>query len=47
MGFYLFGYKFFDFSSKVTYQDAFITMFIVFSLSLIILLLLNNIKTKN
>lgn len=34
MGFELFGYKFFDLSSNVTYGDAFITMAVVLLISL-------------
>ncbi|MDE6886701.1 MAG: hypothetical protein K2P17_06660 [Helicobacteraceae bacterium] len=39
MGFELFGYKFFDLSSKVTYNDAFITIGVVCSISCVLFLL--------
>lgn len=38
MGFTIFGYKFFDLSSKVTYGDAFLTIGIVCFLAFLLFL---------
>lgn len=39
MGFEIFGYRFFDFSSKVTYGDAFLTIAIVCLISFCLFML--------
>lgn len=46
MGFDLFGYKIFDFSSKVTYLDAFFTIFIVCLIAIGIFFLLRQLAPK-
>ncbi|MGX3009996.1 hypothetical protein ACWIUD_00330 [Helicobacter sp. 23-1044] len=40
MGFSIFGIRFFDFTAKVTYADAFLTIALVCGISLILFLIL-------
>lgn len=46
MGIELFGYKFFDLSSSVTYGDAFLTIGIVCFVALILFLLVKRSAAK-
>ncbi len=44
MGFEIFGYQFFDFSSKVTYSDAFFTIGAVCITAFILFLIIKSRK---
>lgn len=46
MGFNIFGYRIFDFSSKVTYMDAFFTIFIVCLIAIGIFFLLRQLSPR-
>lgn len=46
MGFEIFGYRFFDLSSKVTYGDAFLTITIVCAISLLFFYIAKNNAPK-
>lgn len=47
MGFEIFGYKFFDLSSKVTYGDAFLSIGIVCIVAFVLFLFVKINASKN